>query len=239
MGLRARIESERGGWVDMVADQLRSAGIPDVVVIDEAYGRVLRSTGPIGDPVVADERSRDLYGYTWHRAEPDERLRVMPVRFTDPQGPYGAFLDQFGLTRQGTGDEYFAIHAGDSDSGQVGLHYTFDGELPIPPGPAAVHLTFETSEALDEVRDRLREAGYADAEISRDEFVALVRVTGGANAVLGSRMDVGRLHRRCRRPRDRNPARDGDDERPELRRGRGGLVVALARSDDLRRRPGA
>lgn len=211
IGLRARIESERGGWVDMVAGagmvalhsaatsdvgaaagetrlsfevddarelakQLDDGGVPDVVVYDEAYGLVLRFADPLGDTLVADGRTSDLYGYRLHQADPDPRLRVLAVRFTDPQGSYAGFLERLGLPLR-EGDEWFAVHAAPGDGGLVGLHHVYDGELPIVPSPGAVHLTFETTEALASVRDRLIGAGYADAAITTDEFVSLVSVT--------------------------------------------------------------
>ena len=211
LGLRTRIESERGGWADLVAgagmvalhsaadsavgagpgetrlsfeaddamllaEQLESVGVFGVRVHDEAYGQVLTCVDPLGDLLMVDGRSRDLYGYRLHRARADSRLRVMPVRFTSPVGEYAAFLDQFGFTRTG-GDELYAIHAGDGDAGQVGLHHVYEGELPIVPSPGAVHLTFETTEPLDEVAARLVAAGYADATVVREDFGSMLGVT--------------------------------------------------------------
>lgn len=211
VGLKPRIESERGGWVDLVAgagmvalhsaagsaldhtqgetalsfeaddlpalaERLKASGLDDVVVYDEAYGQVLQVRDPLGDLLAVDGRATDLYGYRLHQADPDERLRVMPVRFTDPRGPYAEFASKLGLARR-QGDEWFAIHAAPGDGGLVGLHHVYDGGLPIVPGAGAVHLTFETTEPLESVRDRLLAAGYADAAITADEFVSLVSVT--------------------------------------------------------------
>lgn len=211
IGLRARIESERGGWVDMVAgagmvaihaaatsslghaqgettlsfeaedvssiaETLERAGVAGVSVYDEAYGRVLEFTDPLGNKLVADDRPTDLYGYRLLQAEPDERLRVLAVCFTDPTGPYADFLEALGLPQR-EGDEWFAVHAAPGDGGLVGLHHVYDGELPIVPGPGAIHLTFETTEPLDSVRDRLHVAGHSDAAITTDEFVSVVSVT--------------------------------------------------------------
>jgi hypothetical protein len=211
VGLRPRVESVRGGWVDMVggagmvalhsaatatsgathgetrlgfeaedvrtlAKRLIDAGVADVSVYDEAYGQALRCTDPLGDVIVVDDRPDDLYGYRLHQAHPDERLSVTPVRFTDPDGDYGRFLEALGLPSVG-GDEYFATFRGSGDTGEVGLHYVVDGELPIVPGPAAVHLTFTTREALADMAERLRAAGYRDASVVTDEFAPFVRVT--------------------------------------------------------------
>lgn len=173
----ARIESERGGWVDMVAGagmvalhsaadsdtggepgetrlsfeaddlaalsaRLKAGGTKLVVVHDESYGQVLSCQDPIGDTVWVDGRSEDLYGYRLHQATPDERCKVMPVRFTEPQGSYAGFLEALGLARLGAPDDFYAILSGPGDCGQVGLHRVYSDELPILPGPAAVHLTF-------------------------------------------------------------------------------------------------
>ena len=102
LGLRRRVESTRGGWVEMVAESgmvaLHSARdsesqapsgftslsfeaddstrwrsgcgtptSPDVVVYDEAYGRVLDCLDPLGDHLQIDEHSDDLYGYRLHQ----------------------------------------------------------------------------------------------------------------------------------------------------------------------------
>jgi predicted enzyme related to lactoylglutathione lyase len=210
IGLRVRIESQRGGWYDLVAgagmvglhsaasstsghgpgetclsfeaddceivaEQLRSAGVPDVVVFDEAYGQVLSCTDPNGDPITVHGRSRDLYGYTLHQARPDERLSVQPVVFTDPQGPYRAFVAQFGFTPSRSADEYFATCSADGDAGLIGLHYVYDGVLPIVPGPAAVHLTFTTTEPVGVVGERLKSAGF-EPTITHEEFGSVLSV---------------------------------------------------------------
>jgi predicted enzyme related to lactoylglutathione lyase len=210
LGMRVRIESQRGGWYDLVAgagmvglhraaqsssghahgettlsfeaddcatlaERLRSAGVPDVVVYDEAYGQVLTCTDPLGDIIAVDGRSRDLYGYTLHQARAEERLAVQPVRFTDPLGPYAAFLDQLGFIRRGHADEFFATHGGDGDSGLVGLHYVYDGDLPIVPGAGAVHLTFTTTEPIGDVAKRLSAAGF-EPTVTHEEFGSVLSV---------------------------------------------------------------
>ena len=122
VGLRPRIEAQRGGWVDLTADsgmvalhdaassvmrakpgqtclsfevndldklaeRLRDADVPDVTIHDEAYGRVLSCTDPLGDQIWIDGRTEDLYGYRAHpESRPEAGLSVVPVRFTDPQG---------------------------------------------------------------------------------------------------------------------------------------------------------
>lgn len=224
LGLRPRVESERGGWVDMVcgagmvalheaassesgapsgqttlsfeaddvdalAASLVEAGVPDVTVYDESYGRVLTCTDPLGDPLAVDERLDDLYGYVLHPMAPPSALRVSPVRFTDPLGGYGRFLSAFGLALRGKPDEWYATYAAaGGDHGLVGLHREPDegGDIPgVVAGRTAVKLNFESPEPVDELVDRLRDEGY-DAEACREPFGAFVTVVDPD----GQRVDV-------------------------------------------------
>lgn len=213
LGLRPRIESEGGSWVDMVAGggmvglhtvetaatgavqgetglsfeaddvgelaaRLTSAGVEDVVVYDEAYGRVLSCRDPLGDVVLVNERSEDLYGYRLHGGQPVSDLRVVPVRFTDPRGPFGGWLETLGLSLVGEADDsYVMFAAGEGDHGYVGVHRVYADELPIVARPNAVQLTFSTSESLDDVASRLVDAGHADATVLREDFGSLLSVT--------------------------------------------------------------
>jgi hypothetical protein len=214
LGLRPRMASESGLWLDMVADggmvglhdaasatsgaaagetrlsfeaddlatlawELRNAGVDDVVIYDESYGQVLTCRDPLGDTVAVDGRPEDLYGYRIVVGEaPVAGLRVVPVRFTDPKGPMGSWLEALRLTPDAHGDDSYRMYAaGEGDHGYVGLHYVYSEDLPIVSGPAAVHLTFATTEPLDEVASRLIEAGYADAGVTREAFGAILSVT--------------------------------------------------------------
>ena len=195
IGLRVRIESQRGGWYDLVAgagmvalhtaadsamghaqgetclsfeaddceivaEQLRSAGVPDVVVYDEAYGQVLTCT----DPQRRHDRRRRPLARPLRLHPPSSPPRRAAQRAARglhrPAGSLPRVHRQFGFTRAGHADEYFATCAGDGDAGLIGLHYVYDGQLPIVPGPAAVHLTFTTTEPIDDVAARLTAAGY-------------------------------------------------------------------------------
>jgi hypothetical protein len=198
VGLRPRVESETGGWVDMVAgggmlalhsardsvrqapsglttlsfeaddvdvvaDRLRKAEVPDVVVYDEAYGRVLGCRDPLGDEIAVDERSDDPYGYRVH--QPDglyPGLRVMPVVFTDPLGSYSGFLEALGLQRRGAPDTHFTLYAmSEGRHGLVGLHPVPEDRGVLLAEAGVVHLSFETSEPLDAIAGRLTDAGFA------------------------------------------------------------------------------
>jgi uncharacterized glyoxalase superfamily protein PhnB len=168
--------------LDSLADALRDAGVPDITIHDEAYGRVLSCTDPLGDPIWIDGRTDDLYGYRAHpESRPEAGLAVTPVRFTEPQGPYADFLVTLGLTRLGEPNEsYVMFDAGDAKHGYVGLHhvYTQDpADLPIVAGQGSVHLTFSTHESLDAVAARLVEAGYGDAHVMVEDFGSMLSVT--------------------------------------------------------------
>ncbi|MBA3310956.1 MAG: VOC family protein [Nocardioidaceae bacterium] len=211
VGLRPRVESRQGSWVDLVAgggmvalhsaatsatgarpgetslsfeaddvdalaDSMKAAGVDGVTVYDEAYGRVLTCRDPLGDEIAVDCQGDDPYGYRVHPLAAPSSLRVSPVRFTDPQGPYGGFLEALGLTRVGTSDEFYAsFTASEGNHGLVGLHHVY-GDLPVLDRPGAVQLTFTTTEALDDVVKRLADKGF-EAPITREDFGVFVTVT--------------------------------------------------------------
>jgi Ribbon-helix-helix protein, copG family len=215
LGLRPRVESQGGEWVDMVcgagmvalhsaassdsgglrgqtrlsfeaddvdllARRLSDAGVPDVSVYDESYGRVLSCTDPLGDELHIDERNSDLYGYVLHPMAPPSSLRVSPVRFTDPPGPYGRFLEALGLTRRGPGDEWSVTYAAEGgDHGLVGLHRPPDEADAVIPGvvkgETSVKLNFESPEPVEELAARLQERGF-DAQSCHESFGSFVSV---------------------------------------------------------------
>jgi hypothetical protein len=214
VGLRPRMASDSGVWLDMVAEggmvglhsaassdtggkpgetrlsfeaddvetlaeELRQAGVAEIVIHDESYGQVLTCLDPLGDTIVVDARSDDLYGYRLVSGEaPAGGLRVVPVRFTDPKGPVGPWLESLRLTPVPDGDDSYRMYAAaGGDHGYVGLHYVYTDVLPIVAGPAAVHLTFATTESLDDVETRLITAGYVDAVVERQDFGAMLTVT--------------------------------------------------------------
>ena len=163
--------------VDALAGSLKEAGFADATVHDENYGRILTVTDPLGDFVV-DERSGDLYGYRLHDIDrANKAWRVVPVRFTDEGPAYAGFLHALGLTGE-PNDSYATFAASGGEHGYVGVHHVYDENLPIVAGPgAASHLTFTTAEDLEQVADRLREAGHTDVSITREEFGAFITVT--------------------------------------------------------------
>jgi predicted enzyme related to lactoylglutathione lyase len=163
-----------------LARQLNAAGVPDVTVYDEAYGRVLTCQDPEGATVAVDERATDLYGYQL-RAEPSpvQSLRVMPIKFADPAGPYGAFLRALGLKPAGEiNPRYVNFLAADGAQGEVGLHHVFGDELPIVSDgrSPAVQLCFESAEPLEDIAARLEGAGFEPA-IATEDFGRVLSVT--------------------------------------------------------------
>jgi hypothetical protein len=162
-----------------LAQRLLDAAVEDVTVYDEAYGKVLTCADPLGDTVTVDGRSDDLYGYRVVEADtPAASLRVVPVRFTEPQGPYGPWLEALGLSRVAGGDDGYVMYAaGGGEHGYVGLHHVYSDDLPIVPGPAAVHLTFATDEPLDDLAARLVAASFTDAVVVHEDFGSMLRVT--------------------------------------------------------------
>jgi len=165
--------------VTELANRLTAAGVPGVTVSDEAYGRVLTCQDPDGATVAIDERVSDLYGYQFRGEQgASKSLRVMPVRFADPAGPYGAFLQALGLRPAGEINPYYVNFLADGGAqGQVGLHHVFSDELPIVRGEhsPAVQLTFQSAEPLEQIADRLSAAGF-EPGILVEDFGSLLHV---------------------------------------------------------------
>jgi predicted enzyme related to lactoylglutathione lyase len=162
-----------------LASRLDEGGVGAVTVYDEAYGRVLTCTDPDGAVLAVDEVSDDLYGYRLHQATVPETLRVIPIRFADPAGPYGNFLQLLGLRPAGELNPYYvSFQADDRAQGQVGLHYVFGAELPVVAGGngAPVQLTFESGEPLGDLAARLSAAGF-EPGITTEDFGSLLHVT--------------------------------------------------------------
>ena len=208
IGMQPRMESDSGGWVDMVAgagmvalhsaetsdtggqpgetrlsfetadlalvaDRLRAAGYEDATIWDESYGRVLSVTDPLGDQLWIDGYDGDSYGFRVHEPKRDLRLSVMPVKFAEPSRPVGAFLEALGLApRQQGASEHWRVWGG--HTGLVALH-TPPVDHALLGGRAAVQLTFETAEPLEQVADRLRRGGH-DAKVNQEVFGAALYV---------------------------------------------------------------
>lgn len=219
LGLRPRVESTRGGWVEMVAEagmvalhsardsesqapsgftslsfdaadvdvlakRLRDADVPDVVVYDEAYGRVLDCVDPLGHHLQVDEHSDDLYGYRVHQpVGVAPGLRVMPLRLADPLGGYGDFLGLLGCVPRGEATEHFAAFTlGEGGHGLVGVHPPMDpasvgASKELLDRAGAAYLSFETTEDLGRVAERLETAGFPASVAPQDQVGDVLSVT--------------------------------------------------------------
>jgi len=166
--------------VQALAQRLTDLSVAAVTVYDEAYGRVLTCADPAGDIVAVDEQMDDLHGYQL-RAEsrPAGWLRVMPVRFADPAGPYAAFLQALGLQPAGEINPYYVNFLAEAGThGQVGVHHLLSDTPPVVSGGrgAAVQLTFESGEPLEQIAGRLDAAGFA-AQLHAADFGTVLSVT--------------------------------------------------------------
>lgn len=161
---------------EAVAHRLHEAGFKDAAVHDEGYARVLTVTDPLGDELRVDERREDLYGYRrYDTSGAAPGLGVVPVRFTDDQPPYAAFLRALGLYGE-SAEDFASFVAG--LHGAVGLHPVYDERLPVVEGPgASCHLTFTTSGDLELLAERLRAAGHEQVRVSHEEWGSFLDVT--------------------------------------------------------------
>lgn len=154
-------------------------GMDGIVVWDESYGRQAGITDPFGGGIWIDEHQRDLYGYQGHEGEPAAGLYVTAVRYSPDVEADKAFFARFGFEATG-GDEWWTpLRA--ADGSVIGLHKPQGEPITAPAADNPVgdnslcDLGFETTEPLEQVRDRLVAAGY-DARVHEDEFLRAVHV---------------------------------------------------------------
>jgi hypothetical protein len=145
--------------LEALAARLTEAGVPDVV-LSETGRPSLTCRDPLGDAVAIRRRAAG------HHPGPLPLTTIVPVRFTDPAGPYAQFLSALGLRPTSDSSEYHVNFGGDRPSdGQVRLHYPYRDDPPVVAGDraAAVQLTFESAEPLEVIAARLRAAGHEPA----------------------------------------------------------------------------
>lgn len=142
--------------------------------VDETFGASLIITDPLGDEVQINSVHADTYGYQTHQSQPDPEMTVVAVRFTDPAGPYGGFLESLGLHRtSGTaGDGYVQFSAG---NGAVGLHAE-DGKPLTGTSGALVRLSLTTTHDLDVIAKALQDRGHTDARVVEGDGLRSVHV---------------------------------------------------------------
>lgn len=163
---------------DEASQELEAAGL-QTTVWDESYGRQAMVTGPAGEAIWINEEQQDLYGYQGHGEEPDARIVATAIRPSTDFAADRAFFEKLGLTADPGASEFWTGMRGD---GVVGIHQPHEGwrsviesEDPRHRFPL-VHLGFETSEPLEELRDRLAAAGYP-AEVVVEDVGPKVHVT--------------------------------------------------------------
>ncbi|WP_328994855.1 VOC family protein [Kribbella sp. NBC_01245] len=189
LGLRSRIESERGGWIDMVA----GAGM--VALHDSATSDTGASAGETTLSFEADdvdelaERLR-AEGHDDATVWDEAYGRVLRV---DGPGGVSVWVDErsddlygYRLHKAEPDDRWSVrplLATDDADGWRELLHHLDAGLVEIAPGPYDVQLGFGTTEELDVVAARLADAGFAvepgDGRfVVRDPDGCLVRVLG-------------------------------------------------------------
>lgn len=150
--------------IDRLRRVLHAAGMDDVEVVDEAWGRVLRLTTPAGVSTWVDDFARDDYGYRRESPQPLHGVTATPVRITEPAGPYPDMLAALGLHRLDEGDDTWWRVWSAGGGGLVALHPPTDEVV-----PGDTRLGFRTGEPLDSLAERLTAAGHGDVTVT-DEF---------------------------------------------------------------------
>lgn len=151
------------------------AGVEGVVTWDESYGRHAGITDPFGGGIWIDEDQADLYGgYRAHAGEPREGLFVTAVRHSPDFAADRAFFARFGLTAGAGDDGWLPLRAADGST--LGLHRPSGEPITEPAADNPVgdnsvcHLGFETTEPLEDVRDRLVAAGFQASIVEQDHL---------------------------------------------------------------------
>lgn len=167
---------------DEVLTLAETAGL-DAAVWDESYGRQAAVRGPHGERMWINEEQGDVYGYEEHSlTEIDTRLTVSAIRSSPDFEADRKFFAVFGFSPTPGGSEWWEALRGPGLAGLIGLHKPSEGSSvaklsevdPLHRVPL-VELGFQTSEPLDELRDRLLTAGY-DARIVADPNATKVHV---------------------------------------------------------------
>lgn len=139
-----------------VADQLQRAGL-DSRWWDESFGRQAAVRGPYGDLTI-NEPMTDFHGYQRHDVTPtpgDPAVTVVAVLFMPDLTMAADFFAAFGFIGDERLEGWRPLRAGET-SGVIGLHAA---DREPAPGDACA-LSFETTEELGALADRLRALGH-------------------------------------------------------------------------------
>lgn len=156
---------------DAVAARLKAAGIIDVTIYDEAYGRTLLVRYDGDAELWINEDSDDHYGYDVDDPQPQNGIVSMPIRFGAPAGSFADLLSAIGFGRLDEGDDqYWRVWSAER-GGMVALHPATEVM-----STDTVRLGFRTQEPLAQLADRLRAAGHTDVVVT-DDFGGELTVT--------------------------------------------------------------
>ena len=170
--------------VDALAARLADSAVLHITISDEPHGRVLTCQDPLGDIVAVNEAAvgeRTSYPRESQLKSQDRPsdIVVMPVRFTDPAGPYRSFLRALGMDQAVKVSPYHLDFSTAGAHGQVRLHFVYSDDPPVVSGgqAAAVQLYFESTGALTDIAARLSAAGFEPALSSERYGGAVLQVT--------------------------------------------------------------
>lgn len=154
------------GDADALAAQLARAGFGDVMIEDEAWGRVLLVRGDGGAQLGFDERQTDFYGSQVDEPEPRHGITAVAVVHDVPEGPIDRLLVAAGLTRLDEGDWGDGDDGGDGEwrvyrgRGNGGGLVALSAAGPSDGAAGTEQLAFRTREPLTDLAGRLEAAGH-------------------------------------------------------------------------------
>lgn len=155
---------------ETLALQFAQAGLDQVAIYDEAWGRVLMVKDGETE-LYFDERPDDLYGYQVQDPRPEHGIASMPVVHGPAQGPLDRLMSVAGLVRLDEGDDQRWRVWSSAGGGLVARR-----GVSADTTPGAVTLGFRTDEPLSELARRLTVAGYAGVALA-DDLVGELTVT--------------------------------------------------------------
>lgn len=147
---------------DALAAEFVAAGVADIEIYDEAWGRVLRVRDDTAE-LMFDERPTDYYGYRVAEPASLHGIGSMILLYGSPEGPLDGLLSAARFVRP---DESRPVWEG-TGGGRVALHPAADG---TPAG--TVRLGCRSAEPLADLGTRLAAAGYEVVTLS-DELLTV------------------------------------------------------------------
>lgn len=145
---------------------------------DEQFGRQAGVVGPEGEGIWVNDKLRDTVG----AGDPDPGISVVAVRYSHDFDADREFFTRLGFVEQEGGNEWWTALTAPG-GGTVGLHKPSRSEdltsRPSEHNPigavALAGLGFATTQPLEDLEARLRDAGY-EASIVEDDAARKVHV---------------------------------------------------------------